>query len=249
MDASDSWFDTSCPGYVESVDAEGDQLLNWKGKGYRTVLDLLMVCSIYVFIFDGYIIRLFYIGQKKIPDPSAALDIDSKIHLNKRVKNVRWANAAKTVVECEDGHCYEADHVICTVSVGVLNAHHSTLFSPELPIPKRNAIEGLKLGTVNKIYIEFEQAFWPENWDGFVCLWRDADLAEVRADPDEQWAEGIGSISTVQYHRNLLCCWTAGPLSREMETKSAAVVQQVAMKWLRRFLSKHVIPEPINIIR
>lgn len=43
MNATDSWFDASCPGYVESIDADGDQLLNWKGKGYRTVLDLLMV--------------------------------------------------------------------------------------------------------------------------------------------------------------------------------------------------------------
>lgn len=46
MNATDSWFDASCPGYVESLDADGDQLLNWKGKGYRTVLDLLMVRKI-----------------------------------------------------------------------------------------------------------------------------------------------------------------------------------------------------------
>lgn len=43
MNASDSWFDTSCRGYFESIDCEGDQILNWKNKGYRTVLDLLMV--------------------------------------------------------------------------------------------------------------------------------------------------------------------------------------------------------------
>lgn len=43
IEASDNWFDTSCRGYVDYWDCEGDRLLNWKDKGYRTVFDLLMV--------------------------------------------------------------------------------------------------------------------------------------------------------------------------------------------------------------
>lgn len=177
------------------------------------------------------------------------MDIDSKINLNKKVKAIRWSTTDKTVVECEDGSTFEADHVICTVSLGVLQAHHSTLFTPELPLPKRSAIDGLTLGTVNKIYIEFEQAFWSETWGGLVCLWCDADLDEVRANPDEKWIGGVSSFSTVQYHRNLLCGWISGPLSREMETKSDETVKQVVTKWIRRFLRNKVVPEPIAIKR
>lgn len=43
IEASDTWFDTSCKGYCEYWDCDGDRLLNWKDKGYRTVFDLLMV--------------------------------------------------------------------------------------------------------------------------------------------------------------------------------------------------------------
>lgn len=179
------------------------------------------------------------------------MDIDSKIHLNKRVKHIRWSitGEEQTNVECDDGSQYKVDHVICTMSVGVLKAHHETMFSPELFTSHRKAIQGIKLGTVNKIYIEFAESFWTENWDGLVCLWCDADLAELRANPDESWAEGIFSFTTVQYHRNLLCGWISGPFSREMETKSDAVVKKVVTKWIRRFLGNRVVADPIAIKR
>jgi len=41
--ACDSWFDASCGNYLEYWDCPGDLLLNWKDKGYCTVLGLLQV--------------------------------------------------------------------------------------------------------------------------------------------------------------------------------------------------------------
>lgn len=43
ISATDSWFSVSCSGYAEYWNCEGDRLLNWKDKGYKTVFDLLMV--------------------------------------------------------------------------------------------------------------------------------------------------------------------------------------------------------------
>lgn len=43
IEASDNWYDTSAQGYLEYWDCEGDRLLNWKDRGYHTVLDILMV--------------------------------------------------------------------------------------------------------------------------------------------------------------------------------------------------------------
>lgn len=42
-EASDTWFQASCSGYTDYWNCEGDLLLNWRDKGYRTVFDLLMV--------------------------------------------------------------------------------------------------------------------------------------------------------------------------------------------------------------
>lgn len=43
IEASDTWYDTSATGYLHYWDCEGDRLLNWKDRGYKTILDILMV--------------------------------------------------------------------------------------------------------------------------------------------------------------------------------------------------------------
>lgn len=43
IEASDSWYDTSCRDLLEYHLCDGNHLLNWKDKGYVTVFDLLMV--------------------------------------------------------------------------------------------------------------------------------------------------------------------------------------------------------------
>lgn len=41
--ACDTWFEVSCQNYGSFIPCPGDAHLNWKEKGYRTVLDLLQV--------------------------------------------------------------------------------------------------------------------------------------------------------------------------------------------------------------
>ena len=43
IESSDTWFETSGNGYLHYWECEGNPLLTWKEKGYRTVLDFLMV--------------------------------------------------------------------------------------------------------------------------------------------------------------------------------------------------------------
>lgn len=45
FEASDTWYDTSCQSYPEYWICDGDHLLNWKDKGYRTVFELLQVTA------------------------------------------------------------------------------------------------------------------------------------------------------------------------------------------------------------
>lgn len=41
--ASNTWYDVSCRSSVNYAECPGDAHLNWKEKGFRTVLDLLQV--------------------------------------------------------------------------------------------------------------------------------------------------------------------------------------------------------------
>lgn len=43
IEASDSWFDTSGSGYLQYHECEGHPLLNWKDKGYKSVIDFITV--------------------------------------------------------------------------------------------------------------------------------------------------------------------------------------------------------------
>lgn len=43
IEASDSWFDTSGNGYLQYWECDGHPLLNWKDKGYKSVIDFITV--------------------------------------------------------------------------------------------------------------------------------------------------------------------------------------------------------------
>lgn len=97
---------------------------------------------------------------------------------------------SKVVLETSDKSIYSADHVLITMPLGVLQAHHSRLFIPKLPHDKIKAIENIKFGTLGKIFFEFEEPFWgQERSDFFVMyslLWTDKDLVEIMG-TDKEW--------------------------------------------------------------
>lgn len=62
------------------------------------------------------------------------------------------------VVTTEQGD-FKADRIIVTLPLGVLKRGGVT-FSPELPEDKTQAIQGLGMGTLNKIAVRFVRSFW-----------------------------------------------------------------------------------------
>lgn len=74
-------------------------------------------------------------------------------------------------VVCEDGSHYYADHVICTVPLGVLKEKAATLFSPPLPQYKLDSIDRLLFGTVDKIILEYDRPFLNPDVSEVMLLW------------------------------------------------------------------------------
>jgi polyamine oxidase len=85
---------------------------------------------------------------------------DSRLLLNTIVTNISYSDTGVTVY-MDDDSCIEADYAICTFSVGVLQNDVVT-FDPELPTWKETAIESFQMGTYTKIFLQFNETFWPE---------------------------------------------------------------------------------------
>jgi monoamine oxidase len=74
----------------------------------------------------------------------------------------RIAHGGETVrIETSQGDV-TADRVIVTVPLGVLKAG-TVAFDPPLPQAKRDAIERLGFGLLNKVVVAFDKPFWPES--------------------------------------------------------------------------------------
>ena len=73
------------------------------------------------------------------------MKLKERIQLEKVVTNIEWGTTSDGIVKviCSDRSEYLCDHVIVTTSLGVLKEHHQTMFTPELPTEKKNAIAGL----------------------------------------------------------------------------------------------------------
>lgn len=225
IEASDSWYETSCGAFSEYWHCPGDHLLNWKDKGYVTVLNLL---------------------QNKIPsinNSKNVIDVLPHVQFNKEVRKVIYKDSLATngqiQIECSDGSFYTSDHLICTLSLGVLKHSHLNIFEPLLPPCKFDSIEGMSMGTVDKVYAEFSTPFWHDDWEGFGLLWLPEQLKIVREDPiNGDWLDGLIGFFRVSHQPNILCGWITGPRARIMEQKSEEDVKQGVCKILKMFLSK-----------
>eukprot|EP00435_Cladocopium_sp_Y103_P005131 s419_g1.t1 len=94
--------------------------------------------------------------------------------LNARVVRISHCET-KVSIQLENGHCYEADHCICTIPLGVLKRDHPTLFDPPLPESKLRSISRLGVGAMEKVALRFEDCFWegsPQSRDALHCIYR-----------------------------------------------------------------------------
>lgn len=190
--------------------------------------------------------------QGKRPDPSKHVAIESKIELNKKVKNIKWnleGSNEKIHIVCEDGSSYAADHVIFTASAGVLKARHAQLFTPNLPADKIKAIETVGFGPLAKLYMEFETPFWPieDNFIGNYFLWDSKDAEELKK-TDKGYLLGTLGFYTVDAFPNLIQFFFAGKPIEEFETLPIEKIEE-DMLWLLEKFMQLSPPKPKRMFR
>lgn len=141
----------------------------------------------------------------------------------------RLGDAVK-VVTCS-GNTYQAPHVILSVPLGVLKAGTIT-FSDPLDHRRVAAIDAIGMGLLNKCWLRFERAFWPQNADAF------GHVGEL----DGHWAEWV-SLSQATGEPSLVG-FNAGTAAREIEKLDDRETVNRAMEVLRSIFGSSV-PDPV----
>ncbi|KAG7602145.1 unnamed protein product [Arabidopsis thaliana] len=85
--------------------------------------------------------------------------LDNRLKLNQVVREVQQSRNG-VVVKTEDGSVYEANYVIVSASIGVLQSDLLS-FQPLLPRWKTEAIQKCDVMVYTKIFLKFPQCFWP----------------------------------------------------------------------------------------
>lgn len=112
------------------------------------------------------------------------------IVLNTEVETIYWSGQfyiptnnpsddPKVFVKCKNGDIYIAKTAICTFSLGVLKASIDSLFYPKLPKRYQDAITKLGFGTINKIFLRFENSWWNTS-KGFQLIYEFSDYKVLK---------------------------------------------------------------------
>lgn len=147
-------------------------------------------------------------------------------------------------VVIENGQSFYANHVICTIPLGVLKDKAGTLFEPALPQYKMESIERLLFGTVNKIFLEYDRPFLNPEITEIMLLWESSASQE---DISDSWYKKIYSFSKVS--ETLLLGWLSGREAEYMESLPNEMVSSTCTKILRKFLNDPYVPEPQRCVR
>ncbi|TRY78224.1 hypothetical protein TCAL_04246 [Tigriopus californicus] len=163
-------------------------------------------------------------------------ELKSKIAIGSEVTQISEDESkAGYKITTKNGKTFLTDAVLVSVSLGVLKAHHPTLFSPPLPKAKVEAIQSVEFGTVNKIYLEFEHPWWSPDAEGFGFLFEnDSDYSLTTSKTD--WTRSLLGLYLVANRPNILSMWISGHGARYLETLSEQDSQRDTMNFIRKFL-------------
>ncbi|XP_066261243.1 spermine oxidase-like [Euwallacea similis] len=238
LNPAENWNQLSTTSHYVFQPCEGHQMFGWKNQGYKTIIDVM---------------------TRKNPNSQKQIDLEKLVIMNKEVTKIIWTGNknAQVNIKCSDGSSYSGDHVIVTVSVGVLKEIYSTAFDPVLPDYKINSIRSIPLGTVDKLLLKFPHKWWADDMKDISFLWSIEEgeklVKEFPHGPivnGRFWLENLFSFIAIDSHPNILLAWINGPTAKLVEYLSDEFITKGAMFMLRKFAGKRFeIPEPDEILR
>lgn len=152
------------------------------------------------------------------------------VQFSQVVKEVHWRQPRVRVVTQSSE--FDADNVVVTLPLGVLQSN-AVIFTPALPDRKRNAIARLGMGVLNKCYLRFPRAFWPQ----------DVDWLEYVSAQHGEWTEWVSFQRVSQ--APILLGFNAADRGRDIEALSNEQIVDSAMNTLTTIFGAD-IPQAID---
>lgn len=199
-----------------------------------------------VFVQDGY--------TAVVDELATEVRNAGLIELSSEVDEINWEND-NVKVKTKNDKVFEGSNLVVTLPLGVLKARHDTLFHPSLPQDKRDGIHRLGFGTLDKIFMIYDRAWWTEEpfasiiRKGLVNSPRDPDKNQDSANepdimmgftrslpglsihPDGSSEPGIRILSLANLHSltgyPVLSCFVSCSNARQVEALSDAHAQQL----------------------
>jgi len=186
-----------------------------------------------------------------------------RFQCNSRVKEIRWRESPIQIVLENYQDIVEVDHVIVSVSLGVLK-NSRNLFNPSLPEQKEDAIAAMGFGVMNKILLGFQEPFWNRDSGdeanstnettslgegGIQFLWHKSEKSSALnglAVPSDHWTKCIPGFDIVFNQPNVLCGWICGEKALEIEKLSNEEVLNDCWDLLKSKVGPEV-PRPIYV--
>jgi polyamine oxidase len=158
-----------------------------------------------------------------------AFDGTYEVRLNTRVNAITQSGGLVSVSAGDETETFDA--VICTVSCGVLQAG-TIQFQPAVSDRQALALQRIRMGTLDKTFLQFERQFWPDATVlGFIGAQR----------------EGIGEFFdlSAQAGAPVLMGFSAGSIARGLASLSQEERVSRAMATLRTAFPD--APEPVAV--
>lgn len=171
---------------------------------------------------------------------------DCSLHLDKAVTRIDWENQPVRV-HCDQA-VYDADVVLCTISLGALRDSMDTLFYPPLPPQKTLSVQRMGFGTVNKVILFFPPElarFWDA--DSSEC-YTSLGLLPEGVDPHQyETGDAIPSHVPLVWNWQVLddrCLigWAAGCFAEKLEKMSDDDIASHCCQFLESFASRDMRP-------
>ncbi|KAG2591168.1 hypothetical protein PVAP13_5NG439300 [Panicum virgatum] len=169
-------------------------------------------------------------GYSRVVDHLVAALPPGTVRFGLRLRRLDWGEAPVRLYFADGAPGITADHVILTVSLGVLKASlggkdasaaGAIAFDPPLPQFKREAVARLGFGVVNKLFMEVEPAEAPEPEGGggqtpefpFLHMAFRGHVSQI-----PWWMRGTESICPVHAGSRVALVWFAGREAAHLES-------------------------------